>query len=73
MHKVADEIQAAIQIPLLHLGDTTASAVKGHGIRRVGLLGTRFTMAEPFYRDRLAMHGLEVIVPPQKTRMSLTK
>lgn len=63
MHKVADEIQTAVQIPLLHLGDTTASAVKGHGIRSVGLLGTRFTMSEPFYRDRLASHGLKVIVP----------
>jgi aspartate racemase len=63
MHKVADEIQAAVDIPLLHLGDTTASAVKSLGIQTVGLLGTRFTMSQAFYRDRLALHGLSVLVP----------
>jgi aspartate racemase len=63
MHKVADEVGAAITIPLLHIGDTTAAAVKNAGLRRVGLLGTGFTMAEPFYADRLRSHGLEVIVP----------
>ncbi|MEP6760848.1 MAG: amino acid racemase, partial [Sporichthyaceae bacterium] len=59
MHKVAD----AITIPLLHIGDTTAAAVNDAGVRRIGLLGTGFTMAEPFYADRLRSHGLEVIVP----------
>lgn len=63
MHKVADRIQESIGIPLLHLGDTTAEAVKRRGIRTVGLLGTRFTMAEDFYRGRLAGHGLTVLVP----------
>ncbi|GLY04380.1 aspartate racemase [Actinoplanes sp. NBRC 101535] len=63
MHKVADTIQAATTIPLLHLADTTAAAVTSHGVRKVGLLGTRFTMSEEFYRGRLATHGLEVIVP----------
>ncbi|WP_045745905.1 aspartate/glutamate racemase family protein [Actinoplanes rectilineatus] len=63
MHKVADTIQAATTIPLLHLADTTAAAVTSHGVRKVGLLGTRFTMSEEFYRGRLAAHGLEVIVP----------
>lgn len=63
MHKVADRIQESIGIPLLHLGDTTAEAVKRRGIRTVGLLGTRFTMAEEFYRGRMTGHGLTVLVP----------
>ncbi len=63
MHKVADDIQQAIGVPLLHLGDTTAEAVKRRGIATVGLLGTRFTMSEEFYRGRMAAHGLRVLVP----------
>ncbi|MFD8479534.1 aspartate/glutamate racemase family protein [Kitasatospora sp. NPDC059673] len=63
MHKVADQVAAAIGIPLLHLGDATAEAVRAAGVRRVGLLGTAFTMEQDFYRDRLAGHGLDVIVP----------
>ncbi|MFF1878566.1 aspartate/glutamate racemase family protein [Leifsonia sp. NPDC058230] len=63
MHKVADAIEAAVGIPLLHLGDVTADAVLAAGIRRVGLLGTRFTMEEDFYVDRLRSRGLEVVVP----------
>ncbi|GGN50829.1 aspartate racemase [Actinoplanes campanulatus] len=63
MHKVADRVAAAVGIPLLHLGDTTAEAVKRRGVTTVGLLGTRFTMAEDFYRGRLAGHGLTVLVP----------
>jgi aspartate racemase len=63
MHKVADQIEAAIKIPFLHLGDATAAAVKAAGITRVALLGTDFSMSEGFYRDRLASHGLEVLIP----------
>ena len=63
MHKVAGAIEAAIDVPLLHLGDVTALAVRAAGLTTVGLLGTRFTMAEPFYRDRIASHGITVIVP----------
>lgn len=64
MHKVADQIQTAINVPLLHLADTTAAAIKGlDNIATVGLLGTRFTMSEEFYRGRLEGHGLKVIVP----------
>ncbi|MBP2471436.1 aspartate racemase [Crossiella equi] len=63
MHKVAQDLEAAVDIPLLHLADTTAKAVREHGIRRVGLLGTAFTMEQSFYRDRLASHGLDVLVP----------
>jgi amino-acid racemase len=63
MHKVADEVQAQIGIPLLHLGDATAGAVLRAGLRTVGLLGTAFTMEQDFYRQRLASHELDVLVP----------
>ncbi|MBE0612525.1 MAG: aspartate/glutamate racemase family protein [Burkholderiales bacterium] len=64
MHKVAADIEAAVAIPLLHIADPTAAAIKQAGHRSVGLLGTRFTMEEAFYRDRLKeRHALEVIVP----------
>jgi len=68
MHRVADAIEAAIDIPFLHLADTTAAAVQAAGLRRVGLLGTRYTMEQDFYRVRLEEHGLEVKVPPAKDR-----
>ncbi|GAA2113792.1 aspartate/glutamate racemase family protein [Nocardioides bigeumensis] len=63
MHKVADAIQAAVDVPLLHLGDVTAKAAQEAGCRELGLLGTGFTMAQDFYRDRIASHGLTVLVP----------
>ncbi|MCQ6250076.1 aspartate/glutamate racemase family protein [Streptomyces malaysiensis] len=68
MHKVADQVVAAVDIPLLHLADATASAVRTAGLRRVGLLGTAFTMEQDFYRDRVAGHGLEVLVPDTDDR-----
>jgi aspartate racemase len=68
MHKVAEQLEDGLGIPLLHLGDATAEAVKAAGIRRVGLLGTGFTMGQPFYRDRLAAHGLDVLVPAEDDR-----
>jgi aspartate racemase len=73
MHKVADRVQAAVGIPLLHLADVTAAAVRDAGVTRVALLGTRFTMREPFYRDRLASHGLEVLVPPAEVQAELDR
>ena len=64
MHKVAPAIESAVTIPLLHIADPTAAAVKQAGIRTVGLLGTRFTMEQDFYRGRLAeRHGLAVMIP----------
>ncbi|MER5866338.1 aspartate/glutamate racemase family protein [Kitasatospora sp. NPDC002040] len=63
MHKVADRVAAAVSVPLLHLADATALAVGAAGLTRVGLLGTAFTMEQSFYRDRLAAHGLDVLVP----------
>lgn len=68
MHKVADQLEAAIDIPLLHLADATATAVLAAGLKTVGLLGTAFTMEQDFYRDRLASHGLEVLVPDDAGR-----
>ena len=68
MHKVADRVTDGLGIPLLHLADATAAAVTAAGIRRVGLLGTGFTMGRPFYRDRLAAHGLDVLVPAEADR-----
>ncbi|MBF2036424.1 MAG: aspartate/glutamate racemase family protein [Leptolyngbyaceae cyanobacterium T60_A2020_046] len=65
MHKLAPDIEASVSIPLLHIADATAQQVKAQGIQRVGLLGTRFTMEEAFYRDRLSdRHGLDVVIPP---------
>jgi aspartate racemase len=63
MHKVADQVQAAVEIPLLHLADATAAAIQEAGLKTVGLLGTAFTMEQDFYRDRLRSHGLTVLVP----------
>jgi aspartate racemase len=64
MHKVADRIVAAVDIPLLHIADATAERIRAAGLTRVALLGTRFTMEEPFYRERLAARGVESLVPP---------
>ena len=71
MHKVADAIESAVSIPLVHIADVVAEAVLAAGITRVGLLGTAFTMEQSFYRDRLATHGLEVIVPSADDRMAV--
>ncbi|NEB79617.1 aspartate/glutamate racemase family protein [Streptomyces sp. SID14478] len=68
MHKVADQIQAATAVPLIHLADATARAVRAAGLRRVGLLGTAFTMEQDFYRGRLAQGGLDVLVPDDAGR-----
>lgn len=65
MHEVAPTIEAAIDVPFLHVADATARAVVIAGCRRVGLLGTRYTMTRPFLRDRLASHGFDVIVPDE--------
>ena len=69
MHKVAPAIESAVRIPLLHIADPTADEIKKAGISTVGLLGTRFTMEEPFYKDRLCeQHGLRVLIPKQEER-----
>ena len=69
MHKVADAMSQAVSIPLLHITDPTAQAVKDAGLNKVGLLGTRFTMEQDFYRGRLQdQHGLTVLTPPPADR-----
>ncbi len=69
MHKVAPEIEAAIEIPLLHIADATAEALVREGIHTVGLLGTAFTMEQDFYKGRLInKYGLQVLVPGKKDR-----
>src|ERR1044071_2912903 len=69
MHKLAPAIEAAVRIPLVHIADATAAAALRAGVKRVGLLGTRYTMEEEFYRGRLAeRHGLEVLTPDEAGR-----
>lgn len=69
MHKVADDIQQKIQIPILHIVDATAEKIKQAGHKKIGLLGTKFTMEEPFYTGRLAeKYQLEVLVPEPEER-----
>ncbi len=69
MHLVAAEIERAIGIPLLHIADATADRISKDGIKKIGLLGTRFTMEHEFYRARLEQRGLEVVTPNEKDRM----
>lgn len=66
MHKVAEQVEAAIQIPLLHLADITAERIIESKMRTVGLLGTKFTMQQEFYKGRLEKFGLTVIVPNEE-------
>ena len=62
-HKVADQVEAAVDIPLLHLGDVVAEEVRSQGVTRVGFIGTTVAMSDGFFTDRLARHGLETVVP----------
>lgn len=68
MHKVAGQVVAAINVPLLNLIDATATRVRAAGVRRIALLGTRFTMEQDFYRERLRAQGLDVLTPPPQDR-----
>ncbi len=72
MHKVAPAIEAAVRIPLLHIADPTAEAIRQAGHSTVGLVGTRFTMEQAFYRDRLRdRHGITVLVPEAVDRATV--
>jgi len=69
MHKMADEITDSVSIPLIHIADPTAEKIKAAGLQKVGLLGTKFTMEQDFYKGRLSeKHGLEVLVPEEADR-----
>lgn len=71
MHRVAPQVEAGLDIPLLHIADATADALLVPGIRTVGLLGTAFTMEQDFYKGRLGRRGLEVLVPDEADRVSV--
>ncbi|MFN4115058.1 MAG: aspartate/glutamate racemase family protein [Inhella sp.] len=71
MQQVADEIEQRAGLPMLHLVDITAAALKARGVQRVGLLGTRYTMELPFYAERLARHGLQLQVPDAPGRVAV--
>jgi len=73
MHKVADRMMSGVRIPLVHIADVTAERVKKAGVRKVGLLGTRYTMEEDFLRGRLALLGLEVMVPDPEDRPEVNR
>ncbi|MFF0773139.1 aspartate/glutamate racemase family protein [Nonomuraea wenchangensis] len=66
--RVSDDVARAASVPVLHIADAVGAEVRARGMRRVGLLGTRFTMEQPFYRDRLAAHGFDVVVPRREQR-----
>ena len=68
MHKVADQIARAVSVPLLHIGDVVADALLAAGVRRAGLLGTRYTMEQPFLIDHLRQRGLDILVPDADAR-----
>ncbi len=68
MHKVAADIEQAVRVPLLHIADATASVLQQEKITSVGLLGTRFTMEQAFYRERLESQGIRVIIPDESQR-----
>ncbi|MDE1887176.1 MAG: aspartate/glutamate racemase family protein [Gammaproteobacteria bacterium] len=71
MHLVAPEIEAAVELPLIHVVDVTAAAAKAQGVRTVALLGTRFTMEKEFYRLRLEHQGLRVMIPNESERQAI--
>jgi aspartate racemase len=73
MHKVLDAIEANITIPVLHIADATAKQIKQTGIKTVGLLGTKYTMEQDFYRSQIEGHGIKVVVPKKEDRDKINK
>ncbi|WP_310502976.1 aspartate/glutamate racemase family protein [Psychrobacter sp. D2] len=68
MHKVAEQVQVATNLPLIHIADATADAIKQQGLTKIALLGTQFTMTEDFYTQRLIDAGLQVLIPDTDAR-----
>lgn len=68
MHKMAKEVQEAVSVPLIHIAESTAHAIKQQNLKKVALLGTAFTMEQPFYKDILSKHGIETIIPNEADR-----
>ena len=73
MHKLSDEIVGAVSIPLLHIGEVTAEKLAADGVKRAGLIGTRYTMGESFYRERLEAQGIAVSVPDPATAQEIDR
>lgn len=71
MHQMAPEVQAAVSIPLIHIADATAHAIQRQGLTKVGLLGTRFTMEQNFYKDGLKRHGISTLIPDADDRQTI--
>ena len=73
MHKTAPRLEAGLSVPFLHIADAVGQAAQGLGVRRLGLTGAAATMAEPFYAERLARHGLDVLVPDDDDKSLLDR
>ena len=74
MHKMADDVAAAVPLPLIHIADPTAAAIKAQGIETIALLGTKYTMEQDFYRGRLVdAHGLNVLIPATEARQAVNR
>lgn len=73
MHKVIDDIQSKINIPILHIADTTASQIRKKDVHTVGLLGTKYTMEQDFYKSRLGANGIHIIIPGNEDRKLINK
>jgi aspartate racemase len=72
-HKVADQVAAAVALPLIHIGDVTADRLAADGVRRAGLIGTRFTMSEPFIRERIEARGVALTLPDPATAQEIDR
>jgi aspartate racemase len=68
MHKVVEQIEAKIQIPILHIANSTATVIKEYGFTKVGLLGTKYTMEQDFYTSKLVEQGIEILIPEKEDR-----
>ncbi|WP_445489977.1 aspartate/glutamate racemase family protein [Niallia sp. 03133] len=68
MHKMAPEVQEALSVPLIHIAEATAKSINGKGLKKVGLLGTKFTMEHDFYKDILSKNGISTVIPEEKDR-----
>ena len=73
MHKLADQMMQGVSIPLVHIADATAQAIKAAGLSNPALLATKFTMQEPFYRERFARHGLSTITPNEDDQVKINR
>lgn len=71
MHKVSDQIQSHIKIPILHIAEATADELEAHGVKKVALLGTKYTMEQDFYKQKLYDRGFEVLIPQAEDRIKI--